>query len=218
MEKLIFNLNLNEFEELFKKMGYSKVSGNTESNISKDHYMIYEKNINNKQYKIKFYGTKPFKNKNHYFYATINICLEWKADCNWYPAKLEFINNKLRTVTYMIDNEYIENNLPDRVTYNEKGEIIVQEWLNDNNELNRFNGPALIDEQGEHYFLAGKTYSKNKYYKFINSIKDNSIIEDTLIFDNNIRPLIEKIAIFYNSNEVLEKVDSINIMNKLMNN
>ena len=29
MEKLIFNLNLNEFEELFKKMGYSKVSGNT---------------------------------------------------------------------------------------------------------------------------------------------------------------------------------------------
>lgn len=217
MEQLIFNLNLDEFEKLFNKMGYSKLENkNSRSDIE---YINYEKIINDKRYIINFRGTKPFKNKNTYLYATIENYLGWKNTCDWYPAKLEFINNKLRTVTYKTNNEYMKNNdLPNRVTYNEKGEVIVQEWLNDDDQLNRFNGPALIDEQGEHYYLNGKVYNENKYYKFINSIKDNSIIENKVIFDENTHSLIKKIAIFYNAKEVLEKINSIRIMNKLINN
>ncbi len=218
MEQLIFNLNLGEFEKLFNKMGYSKLE-------NKNYYgsdiecINYEKIINDKRYTINFRGTKPFKNKNTYLYATIEIYSGWRNTCDWYPAKLEFINNKLRTVTYKINNEYIKNSdSPNRVTYNEKGEVIVQEWLNDDDQLNRFNGPALIDEQGKHYYLNGKVYNENKYCKFINSIKDNSIIENKVIFDEDIHPLIKKIAIFYNAKEVLEKINSIRVMNKLINN
>ena len=128
---------------------------------------------------------------------------------------------KIKKITYNNGQVNDINNKPAIIVYNDKGEI-TKEFFVKNGNYHNINGPAIKEYANNlcidcTYCINNIRFTEEKYYNYINSLKNGTIL-NTLYFTsyNKLKEILE-IAKFYNNKEIQIECEKLLIIKKLEN-